>query len=469
MEEQSLFKLEIGCGKTKTNGYIGIDRFPLPGVDIVADLNKAFPIEDDKVDVVYACHSLEHFDNLEFTIDEIFRIGKHKCIVQVLAPYSYTTLNTANFYHKNAFNEDTFRFFTTVEDTEVIDKEEWYTPTSGKWGLSESDNSIHSTQLELLNMEFFYYKEYLNFTDDKKRRARRSFNNVCDNIYYELVINKSGVPFTKEEINEIKEKAKQLEPPIIQIFRNRDSVPNEAISVYDDINEEIKFKINGLEKSFNQDSKNKQQQINNIISEYERKFKLQSSSIELQSKSIDLLQKKVEHMQAENDKNSAIILDLYKAQENTIKSRLKLFRNNGDILESLQFNHRKFIDGIILNCNKFKKHSLLKLSRIVPYDNYFEYEIDGAGNTINFFTVSSFDAVLFVEIVNNGVIIKQENLTILNDGTQKIRLDGNIEGKTLVRFKTIDNRSFVKILEIINRKRLIFSRIDFASFISFES
>jgi len=234
--EKLLKKVELGCGTTKTLGYIGIDRFPLPGVDIVADLNKEFPIEDNSVDVIYACHSLEHTDNIQHTMSEIFRISKHGSIVQILAPYYHTTLNVANFYHHNIFNEDTFRFFTTYGDTGVINKEEWYSTSSSQWGLSQSDNSKQDIQIELLNMEFFYYKEYLGLSDEEKRRARRSLNNVCDHIYYELIINKSGIPFTAEEIQTARKKAKIIEPPLIQVIRDRDKNQEKGTSIFDDFN-----------------------------------------------------------------------------------------------------------------------------------------------------------------------------------------------------------------------------------------
>lgn len=452
--KQQLFKIELGCGTNKTDGYMGLDRFPLPNVDIVADLNEPYPIEDNTADVIYACHSLEHFDNLEFTINEIYRIGKHGAILQILAPYEYTTLNRANFYHKNVFNEDTFRFFTTTSYNYVLDEEEWYCPHATTWGLSESDNSTQSIELELINMEFFYYRQYMSLSEDEKRRARRSLNNVCDQVYYELIINKSGEPFTYDEIKEFQEKAKKIQPPLIQILRNRDKNVEKSISIYDDINKSINNKIDEMKKTYNNNNIKNEEYYKELISkniEYEKKLKNQS-------KTIYDLQSKLEYVKQMNDKLMPIVLDVYKFQENKTNSRLKIFKTKDDLLSVLHNNNKKFIDNIILNCDDFKKNSILKLSKIIPYDNYFEYMISGKGNIIEFLTISNVGATLFVEVVNNGVIVKQEYLTLLNDGVQKIELDDKIKGIIFIRFKTIDNKSFVKILEIINRKYTIFSK-----------
>jgi hypothetical protein len=47
-------RVDLGCGSRKAPGFIGVDIFPAPGVDIVADLSVAFPFEDSSVDVVRA-------------------------------------------------------------------------------------------------------------------------------------------------------------------------------------------------------------------------------------------------------------------------------------------------------------------------------------------------------------------------------------------------------------------------------
>lgn len=53
--------LDIGCGASKTEGFIGMDVRPLPGVDIVHNLEKyPWPFDDETFDLVHASHVLEH-------------------------------------------------------------------------------------------------------------------------------------------------------------------------------------------------------------------------------------------------------------------------------------------------------------------------------------------------------------------------------------------------------------------------
>lgn len=382
-----LKKVEIGCGKTKTEGYIGMDRFQLPGVDIVADLNDTFPIEDNSVDVVYACHSLEHLDSMEKTMSEIYRICKHKAIVQILAPYYYATLNTANFYHVNVFNEDTFRFFTTFPDTGVIDKEEWYSPHSSYWGLSDSDNSNSDVQMELLNMEFFYYKEYVKLADEQKRRARRSFNNVCDQIYYELIINKSGVPFTPEEIQLAREYAKKIEPPLIQHIRNRDAYQEASESLFDDFTQ---IAVNQIEQS------------------EERLIRVQGNKIELAKTQLIQLQDdkielaKIQLMQLQDDKIELAKTQLMQLQDDKIelaKTQLKQLQN-----DKIQLIEKQFEQQVkeIVNSNKKENQALKK--RVLQNFDAIEREINK-----NFNRVDEIDNLLsdcFNTLKNENQILK---------------------------------------------------------------
>ncbi|QIB27579.1 methyltransferase domain-containing protein [Caloranaerobacter azorensis] len=195
-----LVKVELGCGKTKTPGFIGIDRFPFDGVDIVADLNEGIPLEDDSVDLIYASHSLEHLNDLVFIMKEIYRVCKHKAIVCIVAPYYNTYLNVSNPYHKQVFNEHTFRFFTN-SDFSVINEEEYYFPNSNFWGLGNSDNSKLEMDFRCINMEFFYFPEYELLDEDEKRRLRQTKANVCDQIMYHLLVVKK--PISDEEVIKI--------------------------------------------------------------------------------------------------------------------------------------------------------------------------------------------------------------------------------------------------------------------------
>lgn len=52
--------LDIGCGSNKYPGAVGLDHMPLPGVDVVANLDHALPFQDGEFDAVFANQVLEH-------------------------------------------------------------------------------------------------------------------------------------------------------------------------------------------------------------------------------------------------------------------------------------------------------------------------------------------------------------------------------------------------------------------------
>ena len=59
-------KLHLGCGNKKIEGFTNIDIRPLDEVDLVDDISKLNNIDDHSVDLVYACHVLEHFGRHEY-------------------------------------------------------------------------------------------------------------------------------------------------------------------------------------------------------------------------------------------------------------------------------------------------------------------------------------------------------------------------------------------------------------------
>jgi predicted SAM-dependent methyltransferase len=54
--------LHLGCGNKHLPGFINIDIQKLPEVDLVADITDLSFIPAESVDLIYACHVLEHID-----------------------------------------------------------------------------------------------------------------------------------------------------------------------------------------------------------------------------------------------------------------------------------------------------------------------------------------------------------------------------------------------------------------------
>jgi SAM-dependent methyltransferase len=105
--------LDIGCGRNKTSGCIGIDRIALPGVDIVHDLDQfPWPFADDEFSVIYANHFLEHVSYILETLGEIHRICAPGGRLIVRVPrYASDNFHT-DLTHKVAFGYRSFDQFS---------------------------------------------------------------------------------------------------------------------------------------------------------------------------------------------------------------------------------------------------------------------------------------------------------------------------------------------------------------------
>jgi hypothetical protein len=104
--------LDIGCGRAKTPGAVGIDRVALEGVDIVHDLDSfPWPIEDDSYEEVYANHFLEHVSDIVKTLGEIHRISVPDARVFVRVPHFASDNFHSDLTHKVAFGYRSFDHF----------------------------------------------------------------------------------------------------------------------------------------------------------------------------------------------------------------------------------------------------------------------------------------------------------------------------------------------------------------------
>ncbi len=484
--EPSLIRIELGCGKTKMDGYVGIDRYPMPGVDIIADLNKKLPLENDYADIIFASHSLEHLDDMQHIISEIYRIGKHKSIVYILSPYASTSLNIANFYHKLQFNEDTFRLFSNEKDC-LIDKEEYYCPHSYDWGIEQSDNSQGTIELKLVKMEYFYYKEYVHLSDIEKLHARKALSNVCDQIFYALIINKSNSQFTEEEIEELIDNVNKYEPPVINSLRYRDAQQLESTSLITDIKnyseQYVNNQVGDLETEFIELMKDKEikflediSYLKNIYTDNSAKIEEQNHILVKQSDYIELLMEKINNLEIyvkkareQSSRNSSsmnsILLDLLMIHDKgNIFSFFYFYTKKRDMFNNLRLLHTDFIDGIIIQNQILNQSSRFIVSKVIPYSGYVEYNVLGNGSLIHFFLFANYGSNLFIELVMDGNIVYQKNYTIEDEGEQIINLEG-IKGEILIRFKTLDNKSIVRVLELVNRKKMFFTKRFLAAYI----
>jgi len=99
-------KLNFGCGKNIMKGFENVDIQTHEGVDKSFDFNKyPYPYKDDTFEYIFSDNVLEHLDEPEKVMKELWRISKNGCIINIIVPY-YNAKNAYNdITHKHYFNE----------------------------------------------------------------------------------------------------------------------------------------------------------------------------------------------------------------------------------------------------------------------------------------------------------------------------------------------------------------------------
>jgi SAM-dependent methyltransferase len=87
---QATVRLDIGCGKNKKEGFIGIDRIKFDTVDVVCDVGtEKLPYGDDSVDEVHCSHFLEHLtqDERVHFLNEAHRVMRKDAKMTLIVPH----------------------------------------------------------------------------------------------------------------------------------------------------------------------------------------------------------------------------------------------------------------------------------------------------------------------------------------------------------------------------------------------
>ncbi|RKZ03079.1 hypothetical protein DRQ25_18050 [Candidatus Fermentibacteria bacterium] len=121
--------LSIGAGMERVEGAVHLDMVPLPGIDIVLDLDVLpWGLGSGVWDKVVARDVLEHVDNVVGVLDEINRVLKVGGVLELQVPL-WNTVNVAiDPTHRRGFTEVTFDYW--CPGTMLGDKYWWYTRTA---------------------------------------------------------------------------------------------------------------------------------------------------------------------------------------------------------------------------------------------------------------------------------------------------------------------------------------------------
>lgn len=102
-------KIDLGCGKAKKPGFVGVDLIAFEGVDVVLDIGKArWPWEGGSVTEAHCSHFLEHLTAWE-------RVHFANELDRVLAPGAACQLVVPHWASNRAYGDPTHQWPPVAE------------------------------------------------------------------------------------------------------------------------------------------------------------------------------------------------------------------------------------------------------------------------------------------------------------------------------------------------------------------
>jgi SAM-dependent methyltransferase len=103
--------LDLGCGRRKSPGAIGLDLNPLPGVDVVADVQGGLPFAGDSFTEARLRHLVEHVPDLVKLMAEVHRVCRPGALVRILTPHFSAAASYRDPTHIHHLSARSFEFF----------------------------------------------------------------------------------------------------------------------------------------------------------------------------------------------------------------------------------------------------------------------------------------------------------------------------------------------------------------------
>lgn len=106
-------KVYLGAGKDHKEGWVNVDMYPFPGIDMVGDVTKGLPFEDSSVDELYTQDFMEHLpqDKKMFVINEIWRVLKDGGTMEHYIPNAGSRNDFGSPSHLSHWNLQQFEHF----------------------------------------------------------------------------------------------------------------------------------------------------------------------------------------------------------------------------------------------------------------------------------------------------------------------------------------------------------------------
>ena len=104
-------RVNLGCGGRRLPGFLGVDRYPAPAVDLRADLTRGLPFADSAIDEVLLDNVIEHIADIPALMQELHRVCRDGAEILIRTPH-FTSLSSwrdpTHVHHLSYFSMDHF-------------------------------------------------------------------------------------------------------------------------------------------------------------------------------------------------------------------------------------------------------------------------------------------------------------------------------------------------------------------------
>lgn len=105
-------KLNIGCGRTKIEGFLNVDISPMCNPDMVVDISDDISgLKLGEYEVIVAHDVLEHIPNLVKAMTNCLSLLKPGGIMDIIVPYDLSYGAWQDPTHVRAFNEKSWLYY----------------------------------------------------------------------------------------------------------------------------------------------------------------------------------------------------------------------------------------------------------------------------------------------------------------------------------------------------------------------
>lgn len=208
-------RLFFGGGTPAAPAWRVSDRWQA-GVDLVASLEAPLPFASDSLDAICLDHQVEEVQDLPELMTEVYRICRDGASVTVISTFARQDAASANPYLRQQITGQTPRYWTAADQPAPYLPEAGLPEDLAGWGLNRDGRM----DFRCVRMEFFHSPEVMNLPAPQRYTARRQLWNVCDTVFFELLVVKP--PGNSNGMKERMVNMQNTEPVEITLRRMRE-------------------------------------------------------------------------------------------------------------------------------------------------------------------------------------------------------------------------------------------------------